>query len=1048
MSGEEVDDFEKAILITFAQNGLVDSNLKARALAYCDEVKASPSCLQLCLTRFASSPYIEVRFWCLQTLHEVLQKSSKAFEPQQLSLIKQTVWSWVRGAAQNALQPFLKNKIAQNAACIVQMDFQEQWQVLVGMLGEGSGAADMFCRILVAMDEDIISLEIPRSQDGVKASMELKDTMREQCLGELANIWYNLVVTYSESDPDLAEAVLSVVKRYVSWIDIGLVANDRFVPVLVALLSGASSGLAGAAADVLSEIVLKRMEPEAKLRLVQQLGLGPLIAAWADNLLRQESALEEVGLQCARLLAALVTEVLEAWKKVENSVVSFAAAGLAIDSEAAGEAGAACSTAQGLISALFPAVLATLSSEDDEVAACLVPFLQSYVAKLKNSLKRGALSQVHRQHIRGVLEAVAESAHYPESSAAEVLEGRDAAADPDALQAAEAEAAAAERRAELFVLFRNASKVAPEEGYAVTGTLLQRLVSQPSSEFRDSELAVSLLYELGEGASEEALKASSGALGQLALGLMQTDVPASGHRLVALALMETYVRYSRVLQQNTQYLPRVLDVFTGDKGIGHPDKAVGMRACYLFSRLVKGLRQNLLPLLPNLLVRLQPHLAHIVSTPLPDSTPTKSAQGLKGKGAPAAAAASDDRLYAFEAAGLLLGMEDLPAEEQREAVSALLRPLLAQLEEQLTVAGKAAAGSGERRQAEALVQQALEAVSRSSKGFSLQLCTQTRPAIGELLAPPLRAAILIPQVVPGNKVLRGRVISFLHRLVECLGDRLLPFLPAALAALLPVTADAADVSDVHALLSQLAMRYKAALQPLLAKVVPEVVGRVHALLAGDWDWSGADGKGGASEEARELADLQRSYYAFLSALAQNQLLQSLQGRSLEVALEALLRGAESHIDPATRKTCVQVMRRLVAELGGGQGPVGAQMRAFLMERCVGAVCLGGLARGGLDPRDAAVSALLTELAGLLLDCAARCDGELPAFLRARVLPQLQLGPALQEALLRDLEGGEKNTKQLKGHLKDIVHAASGVTPSSRGRIEMPDSNGMAARMSH
>lgn len=78
--------------------------------------------------------------------------------------------------------------------------------------------------------------------------------------------------------------------------------------------------------------------------------------------------------------------------------------------------------------------------------------------------------------------------------------------------------------------------------------------------------------------------------------------------------------------------------------------------------------------------------------------------------------------------------------------------------------------------------------------------------------------ITLLQVVPGNKVLRGRVISFLHRLVECLGDRLLPFLPAALAALLPVTADASDVNDVHALLSQLAMRYKAALQPLLAKV--------------------------------------------------------------------------------------------------------------------------------------------------------------------------------------------------------------------------------------
>lgn len=57
--------------------------------------------------------------------------------------------------------------------------------------------------------------------------------------------------------------------------------------------------------------------------------------------------------------------------------------------------------------------------------------------------------------------------------------------------------------------------------------------------------------------------------------------------------------------------------------------------------------------------------------------------------------------------------------------------------------------------------------------------------------------------------------------------------------------------------------------------------------------------------------------------------------------------------------------------------------------------MGGLARGRLDPRDAAVSALLTEVAGLLMDCAARCDGELPGFLRARVLPQLQLSPALQ-----------------------------------------------------
>ena len=51
----------------------------------------------------------------------------------------------------------------------------------------------------------------------------------------------------------------------------------------------------------------------------------------------------------------------------------------------------------------------------------------------------------------------------------------------------------------------------------------------------------------------------------------------------------------------------------------------------------------------------------------------------------------------------------------------------------------------ERRASEALVQQAVEAVARTSKGFSLNLCTRARPGLADLLAEPLRAAIAIPQ---------------------------------------------------------------------------------------------------------------------------------------------------------------------------------------------------------------------------------------------------------------------------------------------------------------
>lgn len=36
------------------------------------------------------------------------------------------------------------------------------WTDLLGMLPEGPGVVDMFCRILIAIDDDVISLDIAR----------------------------------------------------------------------------------------------------------------------------------------------------------------------------------------------------------------------------------------------------------------------------------------------------------------------------------------------------------------------------------------------------------------------------------------------------------------------------------------------------------------------------------------------------------------------------------------------------------------------------------------------------------------------------------------------------------------------------------------------------------------------------------------------------------------------------------------------------------------------------------------------------------------------
>ena len=51
---------------------------------------------------------------------------------------------------------------------------------------------------------------------------------------------------------------------------------------------------------------------------------------------------------------------------------------------------------------------------------------------------------------------------------------------------------------------------------------------------------------------------------------MQAEVPHGSHRLVALARLETLVRFARVLQHEPAAIPRVLTVFLGPLGICHP----------------------------------------------------------------------------------------------------------------------------------------------------------------------------------------------------------------------------------------------------------------------------------------------------------------------------------------------------------------------------------------------------------------------------------------------------------------------------------------------
>lgn len=810
------DDFEKAVLFSFDQTGSISPDLKAQAQSMLSSVVASPDAWQLCLARLESSTYVEVKFWCLQTLHAIAQGPGYAALPQAArDQMKVALVAAGSGPGASRLPPFLRNKVAQTIVAIAATEYPDVWptffQDLLGTLGQGRQAVDLFCRILVSVDEDIISLDVPRSADGAKQSMNFKDAMRDRSLPDIALAWCQLVAAYKDSDPDTAAAVLEAVERYVHWIDISSVANDSFIPLLFAVLNSSQAAPRAAAAGVLTEVVAKRMEAGAKLTLIQTLGVVPVCAQWATTGLPGVDDEHELSVKFSKLLASLATEVLESMKKVENSVLSMAAVGLDVGNEAAAEASTACASAQQMLGALFPAVLTALRTGDDEIAAAVAPFILSYIGRVRMLQKRagGSLPPEAAAQLPAIQEAAATCARFTDDSS---VYGVAATTSVEKVEAEEEESAVALRRQELFTIFRNAAKLAPAEAYALVGRRLEAALGRPDAQWQDAELALSLLYQLGEGASEEALKPGSGPLASLAAAVVQADVPSTQHRLVALALLESCARYARVIQQQPTLVLRAVSLFLGQTGLGHPSDAVPARAAYLFCRLCKSLRSQLRPLVPDVLRSLQPHLAAIAATPIVESATSKAAGASSLRGAlGSGVSTADDRLYAFEAAGLIIGLEEHPEDAQLEWLWGVLQPLVRQLE--APVAGSSGASSGVQPQTPttavvALLQQALDALNRTSKGFSLRLCTEVRPKLGAMLVEPLGPAMQAVQRFPGRKLLRSKFLAYVHRLVEVLGEAMVGQLSSILWALQQPGDDAGDFGDVLALLNQMVLKFK------------------------------------------------------------------------------------------------------------------------------------------------------------------------------------------------------------------------------------------------
>lgn len=574
-----MDDLEKAILITFDETGAVDSVLKSQAVAFCQRIKETPSICSICIERLWFSKLVQVQFWCLQSLHEVIRLRYSSLSPEEKSFIRKSVFSMACYEGlddNNAVRvlegpAFIKNKLAQVLVTLIYFEYPLIWpSVFIDFLpnlNKGATVIDMFCRILNSLDDELISLDYPRSTEEVAIAAQVKDAMREQCVVQMVRAWYDIVSMYRNSDPELCSTVLDSMRRYISWIDIALIVNDAFIRLLFELMLGDEflDQLRGAAASCILAVVSKRMEPRSKLTLLQSLQMSRVFGLIAED---NDS---ELVSKAAVLLTGYATELLDCSKRVNAED----AKGVSME----------------LLNEVLPSIFCVMQNHEVDTTFSIVQFLSEFVSTMKSL---PSLSERQLLHVGQILEVIRMQIWFDPSyrDNLDVLDkfGR------------EEEDRMVEFRKDLLVLLRSVGRVAPDVTLNfIRNSFASAVSSSVERNVEEVEASLSLFYALGESLSDETMRSGSGLLRELVPMLLSTRFPCHSNRLVALVYLDTITRYMKFIQENTQYIPLVLAAFLDERGIHHPNANVSRRASYLFMRVVKMLKAKLVPFIETIL---------------------------------------------------------------------------------------------------------------------------------------------------------------------------------------------------------------------------------------------------------------------------------------------------------------------------------------------------------------------------------------------------------------------------------------------------------------
>ncbi|KAL2916594.1 pre-tRNA nuclear export protein [Polyrhizophydium stewartii] len=872
------DQLRQAVQLAFDPSA--DPALKAQATEFCEQLRASQRGWELCAQTLAlvaaESPAqplvqpvsLELRFFCLQVIEDVLRGRHDSLAPAERMLLRQTVWGLLPVFVLDPACPsFIRNKLFVDIVLLFKHQYPAEWPTFFDQLFEtlaaASGQRDMvlaFLRICLTIDEEVVSQYFSRGQDEATRNNAIKDWMREGPIGQLVKTWLTLLRSSFQTDGDVATLCLKLFGAYVSWVDINLIIQPDFVEPLLGFL--AVDQLQIAACECLAEIVGKGMKVGDKLQLLRLLQLPHIITTLDDS---DEDFEEPV----AKLINIIGLELCSCWQDATSAYErEQALAGLA---------------------ALFPMMLKYLVKECDDTVSALLPSIHAHL-QIMRRLKQTAESQLQlRENLAQLLQALIQKMKYLDGHSFKL-----------GAEAGEEEALFAELRKSLKSLMESIASIDAElfvscisstvlanldlliQG-AAAGKPLQSVLKWPDVEvtlfmlhiFIEAKIfKTSPVYVLDGGVLSP--------LGQMLSKMFESDVASYPHASIPILFFEIVVRYSQFLEQCQHYLPQALQAFVDARGLHHSQKPIRVRLNYLFLRFVKSLRPLVGAFVDQILESIQDLLA-VDQRKLALSALARAGTGIAqpdaaltaGTGTtsrPERATEFDSQLYLFEAVGHLISSEAVPVAKRHALLQALLSPVIFMMESRLQ---QPAGPGGADEETILLLADAILAIGSISKGFP-DFPTDSSAASSQTVAHPapsgrmavdglaaqifqeaLRRILLVLQSFSDDSRIREASRSALQCMVGCVGPVILDHLPTFLSAGMLSSSTATELVDFLPFVGLMIHKFKSSIVDILGELWCPLRDKIFLFLN--------QPAAGTDDFVQQLS-LRRAYLTLLAAL--------------------------------------------------------------------------------------------------------------------------------------------------------------------------------------